>query len=232
MAAGKKRVSRRDFVVKSGTAFATGALTTVYVTGTAIAEPGAATKKVAYPLSTGYLVYDSRHCAGCLQCMLACSLVHDGESSLSRARIQVTKSVLATYPEDIQIHICRQCPEAPCVENCPAGAAYINAAKGNVRMIDAKKCIGCQTCLQACPHTPHRTVWNAAINKSSKCDLCVDAPYFNKTGGPSGVQACVSTCPANALKLVAELPKQTDNDGYDLNIAPAPTAIAPGQHNG
>jgi protein NrfC len=226
----RKKFSRRDFVVGSGTVLVGGTLAG-YTPETAQAEPAAATDKSAYPLSTAYLIYDSRRCQGCLQCMLACSLVHDGESSLSRARIQVSRAPLMKYPEDIQVHVCRQCPEPLCVKNCPSGAAHISAANGNIRMIDSEKCIGCQTCLQSCPHRPHRTVWNAAANKATKCDLCVNTPYFNKTGGPSGAQACVSTCPVRALKVVAELPSQTDNDGYDVSIAPAPTATRPGQHN-
>ncbi len=224
----KKNVSRRDFVVKSGTALASGALI-AYTPDQEIAKAATQTGKIDYPLSKGYLVYDSRHCAGCLQCMLTCSLVHNGESSLSLSRIQVIKSVLTAYPEDIQVHVCRQCPEPLCVQNCPTGACHVSADNGNVRMIDAKKCVGCQTCLQSCPHTPHRTVWNPAANKATKCDLCVDTPYFHKKGGPSGAQACVSTCPAGALKFVAELPSQIDNGGYDMNIAPPPPAIAPGR---
>ena len=215
-----KKYSRRAFVVGSGTMLAGGALTAI--------TPAAKTaEKNAYALSTGYLIYDSRHCAGCLSCMLACSLVHDGATSTSLSRIQISRAVLAKYPHDIQIAVCRQCPEPMCVKNCPTGACHVSAANGNVRMINAQKCIGCQTCLTACPHTPHRTIWNHVAKKSMKCDLCVDASYFDKKGGPSGAQACVATCPAGALKLVAELPSQTDISGYDANIAPPPKT-APG----
>ncbi len=219
MARGKKKFSRRDFVVGGGTVLTGGALTAC---APASVLSAAAAAKTAYPLSTGYLVYDSRRCAGCQSCMLACSLVHEGETSTSLSRIQVSRAVLVRYPYDIQISVCRQCPEPMCVQNCPTGACHISAAKGNVRMIDAKKCTGCQTCLKACPFTPHRTIWNPAASKSTKCDLCADAPYFSKKGGPSGNQACVTTCPMGALKLVAELPSQTDIGGYDVNLSPPP----------
>jgi protein NrfC len=218
------RYSRRNFVIGGGTALAGGALA-ARAPATALAATAAETaEKNPYLLSVGYLVYDSRNCAGCQSCMLACSLVHDGATSTSLSRIQVTRAVLTKYPHDIQIFVCRQCPEPMCVKNCPTGACHVSAQNGNVRMIDSEKCIGCQTCLTACPHIPHRIIWNAAAKKATKCDLCVNTPYFDKKGGPSGSLACVAVCPASALKLVAELPSQTDNSGYDLNLAPPPKA--------
>jgi protein NrfC len=218
---GKRKFSRRDFVVGSGTVLAGGALTAC-TSSNALAAAGSPADKSEYPLSTGYLVYDSRRCAGCQSCMLACSLVHDGETSTSLARIQVSRAVLTSYPYDIQISVCRQCPEPMCVKNCPTGACHVSTANGSVRLIDTEKCIGCQTCLKVCPFSPHRTIWNPATRKSSKCDLCANAPYFSKKGGPAGSQACVTTCPMGALKLVAELPSQTDIGGYDVNLAPPP----------
>jgi protein NrfC len=214
-----EKYSRRKFVVGGGTALAAGALA-AYAPATTLAATKAS--KGTYAPSSGYLVYDSRRCAGCQSCMIACSLVHEGAASISLSRIQVSRAVLTAYPYDIQISVCRQCPEPMCVKSCPAGACHVSAANGNIRMIDAAKCIGCGECLKACPHSPHRTVWNPAANKSTKCDLCANAPYFSKKGGPAGSQACVKTCPMGALKLVAELPRQTDIGGYDVNLAPPP----------
>jgi len=93
-------------------------------------------------------------------------------------------------------------------------------------MIDSEQCIGCGTCLEACPHNPHRTIWNPAENKATKCDLCANAPYFSKKGGAAGSQACVVTCPMGALKVVSELPSQTDIGGYDVNLASPPKTPA------
>jgi protein NrfC len=222
--AGSKKYSRRDFVVGGGVVVAGGALT-AYAPATAMAAPAA--KSTEYALSTGYLVYDSRRCAGCQSCMLACSLVHEGAASTSLSRIQVSRAILTRYPYDIQMSVCRQCPEPRCVENCPTGACHVDAAHGNVRRIDSAKCVGCQTCLSACPYSPHKTVWNPTANKATKCDLCSDAPYFSKPGGPSGNQACVTTCPMKALKVVAELPSQTDISGYDVNLSPPPPPPPP-----
>jgi protein NrfC len=218
-----KKFSRRRFVRGGSVVLAGGALSS-YTADTASA---ALLKTSDYPQSSAYLVYDSRSCAGCLSCMLACSLVHEGEASLSLSRIQIIRNVFTQYPYDIQMAVCRQCPEPLCVANCPTGACYIDTSNGNIRRTDESKCIGCRTCLKSCPFTPHRTVWKPAANKATKCDLCIDSPYFSKKGGPSGNQACVVTCPMGALKVVHALPPQTDIGGYDVDLAPPPPP--PGQ---
>jgi protein NrfC len=51
-----------------------------------------------------------------------------------------------------------------------------------------------------------------------KCDLCIDSPYWNEKGGPTGKQACVESCPMKALKFVAEIPDQMETEGYDVNL--------------
>ncbi|MBZ5538837.1 MAG: 4Fe-4S binding protein, partial [Acidobacteriia bacterium] len=105
-------------------------------------------------------VYDSKKCAGCVTCMLSCSLVHEGKENLSLARIQIAQSSFAKFPDDIKMALCRQCVTPVCVQNCPTGACFVDSANGNVRRIDSAKCIGCKTCLSACPQQPNRTVWN------------------------------------------------------------------------
>ncbi len=208
----KKGISRRNFLVASGTA--------VVAAAAPIKAPEAAAAVDAgkYPESKGYLQYDSRKCAGCTTCMLSCSLVHYGEQSLGLARIQIAQDSFGKYPTDIVMAPCRQCVTPLCVEKCPVKAAYIDTANGNVRRIDSKKCIGCKTCLSACPYTPHRTVWNEFIKKSSKCDLCLDTPYWNEKGGPQGKQACVESCPFMALKFTDKVPEQAENKGYDIKL--------------
>ena len=211
----KKKFSRRDFVRGSGTALAGGAIAVITPKAATAAE---ATKPESYPPSTKYLVYDSKHCAGCYGCMIACSMAHDGEVSFSLSRIQMHRAVLNEYPEDIIQHVCKQCPEPLCVKFCPTGACHIRAENGNVRMINAEKCIGCQTCIKMCPQTPHRTIWNPKAKKSTKCDLCTNTPFFNKKGGVEGTQACVEACPKKVLKVVDKLPLETG--GYEVDLAP------------
>ena len=215
----KKSVSRRDFLVSGGAAIAAGAL------GVCASEPTAtAATACSYEPSTGYIVYDSRLCFGCQSCMYACSMTHEGVANPSLSRIQIIRDApsFTKYPYDIVMSVCRQCVTPLCVQNCPTGACHVDTANGNVRRIDEEKCIGCGRCIESCPQRPHRTVWNPEKGISMKCDLCVDAPYWGKKGGPNGHQACVDICPAKALKLVHEPPPQTDVTGYDVDLAPPP----------
>ena len=104
--------------------------------------------------------------------------------------------------------------------SCDVGAAYVDEKNGNVRRIDSEKCVGCQNCIKMCPQQPHRPVWVVidGKGKSSKCDLCIDTPYWNEKGGPGGKQACVETCPMMAIKFVAVMPEQKETEGYDVNL--------------
>ena len=206
-------LSRRQFLHVSkkaavGTALA-GTLTSLVWLNDAVA---------AIPASGGYLLVDTKKCQGCMTCMLACSLVHEGKENLSLARIQVVQDSFAKFPDDITLAQCRQCETPACVVACPTGAIYAEGKHANVRMVDAEKCIGCRACLKACPHTPGRAIWDFEDEKAQKCDLCADTPFWNAEGGPDGRQACVELCPVGALKFTKEIPKQDGDEGYNINL--------------
>jgi len=209
-----RNYSRRDFLTSAG---ATMAACTPVAAAVRVADVSSSAK-TGYAQAKGYLVYDSKKCAGCTTCMLICSLVHEGNQNLSLARIQIVQDSFGKFPYDIKIGVCRQCVTPACVENCPTGACFVDEANGNIRRIDSRKCIGCKTCISSCPQQPTRIVWHPATKKSTKCDLCIDAPFWNEKGGPDGKQACVELCPMRALKFVRVTPDQTETDGYDVNL--------------
>jgi len=88
-----------------------------------------------------HLLIDKKKCQGCMTCMLACSLVHDGKENFSKSRIKVIQSSFEKYPNDIEAHLlesCDLCLDAPfwkerggingkqaCVEACPLGAVRL-----------------------------------------------------------------------------------------------------------
>jgi Fe-S-cluster-containing dehydrogenase component len=175
-------------------------------------------KSPGFPLSERYLVVDQKKCAGCISCMLACSLVHHGASNPSLARIQIVQSAFQPFPDDIEINLCRQCANPHCVKACPTGAINIDSGNKNVRAVNESLCDGCGDCIKACPFTPSRMIWNHLANTAVKCDLCADAKHWDKKGGPGGKQACIEICPMRALKLVEKTPSQRGDKGYLVNL--------------
>lgn len=166
----------------------------------------------------GYILVDTKKCQGCVSCMMACTLTHHGEMNLSLSRIQVMQNSFTPYPEDISIAQCRQCVAPACVESCPEGALHIDNANSNIRYVDADRCAGCQSCLEACQFTPARTIWNAVEDHAQKCDLCLNTPHFNEQGGVNGCQACVSVCPTGAIVFSDKIPVQEGDNGYAVNL--------------
>lgn len=177
------------------------------------------------PVSHGYLLVDVEKCQGCISCMLACSLVHEGAVSPSFSRIQILQDSFGKFPDDLTIEQCRQCEDPLCVTACPEKALTANREFGHVRMVDKKRCTGCGSCFKACPHTPARLsiledkCFNGEL-KSFKCDLCANAPYHwdEKGGGPDGKQACVEVCPVGAIAFTTALPAQEGKSGYNVNL--------------
>ncbi len=172
---------------------------------------------VAWKQSNGYLLVDTKKCAGCRTCMFTCSLVHHGVTSLSLARIQIRSNAFGTFPLDIAQTQCHQCPYPPCVDACPTEANHIDEETG-VRMVDPDKCIGCERCVEACPYSPSRLQWNRFELHAQKCDLCIDTPYWSREGGPQGTQACVASCPMQAISFTSDIPRQGSEGGYVVNL--------------
>ena len=183
------------------------------------------TPEALIPPADGYLLVDIEKCQGCLSCMLACSLIHEGVESLSLSRIQIMQDSFASFPDDLTMEQCRQCVDPACVAVCPTGALAADAEHGHVRIVDKEKCIGCGLCFDACPFTPSRAFLapDKAYDdelKSRKCDLCANTPYHwdEAGGGPDGKQACVAICPVGAIAFTEEIPVQEGNEGYKVNL--------------
>ena len=88
---------------------------------------------------------------------------------------------------------CQQCNEAPCVQACLTGALTRDPVSLLVK-VDEERCIGCWTCLLACPLGVMRQ--DDRQGKVLKCDLCQGEE----------IPVCVANCPNEAL-VYAEVPE-------------------------
>jgi len=130
------------------------------------------------------LVIDPEKCTGCRQCELVCSVGHTGESDPARSRIRVAKR------EDLGFYLpmtCQNCERAICTEVCPA-TACAKDPQLLVAVIDPKKCIGCKSCVLACPFSAPS--FDEVQRVSIKCDYC------------GGQPRCVTACTAGAISFV------------------------------
>jgi len=137
------------------------------------------------------LAIRAENCTGCRMCELACSSFKEGEFIPDRARIRVIENRLEGWSHP---SVCLQCEEPMCMSVCPEQAiSRTTTPLGDpVVRVDADKCIGCYSCMVACPF--------GAIGffpklKAVKCDLCDGSPQ------------CVEFCFYDCLQFV-DLPEQ------------------------
>ena len=88
---------------------------------------------------------------------------------------------------------CRQCKEAFCVDACPKEA--IEHQENGVIKRYNMRCVGCKSCVLACPFG---TIFPEVINYiTSKCDFCLNQLEEN----PDYQPLCVKTAPENTFSL-------------------------------
>ena len=133
-------------------------------------------------------------CIGCGLCQVYCQVEQSQSKDLIKAfkkeaprplpRVHVERNVEVSFP--IQ---CRQCAEPWCVYSCFTGAMHKDSISDRVS-VDMEKCIGCWTCIVACPCGAIRQ--DTAQKKVLKCDLCQG----------EDIPMCVTNCPNEALFYV------------------------------
>lgn len=106
--------------------------------GALVAVSGTAGRVVAKTLNINGvrygMIHDESLCIGCTACMDACREVNNVPEGVSRLTI-IRSEPLGTFP-DVKYrffrHSCQHCDHAPCVDVCPTGASYRDAATGIV----------------------------------------------------------------------------------------------------
>lgn len=126
-------------------------------------------------------------CVGCKACELSCSFKNFGMFAPSKARI--VNEVFLEEAKFITV-ICMQCDDPWCLKACPKGAISKDAISGIVS-VDEEKCVGCRTCVSACPFGMIKYVPEKQV--ADKCNLC---------GGD--FPECVTFCPTHCLTYSEE----------------------------
>jgi carbon-monoxide dehydrogenase iron sulfur subunit len=152
------------------------------------------------------ITVDVRKCTACKTCEVQCAVEHSQSKTLWGAIQESPRPQSCIHVEavaDIAVPMqCVHCEDAPCVQVCPTHA-MTRSAPGEPVFVQEDLCIGCRTCMLACPF--------GAISMSRrgttvvKCDLCRHRLAEGRQ------PACVEGCPTGALSLttVEELPKGT-----------------------
>ena len=135
-------------------------------------------------MSKKILVIDSEKCTGCRKCEMVCSVYHTGVNDPSRSRMKILRWDHLGYYLPVS---CQNCDHASCAEVCPSAACHRDPELG-VTVIDPKVCIGCKSCVLACPFGV--PTFDKAEGISIKCDYCQGDPQ------------CVPSCEAGALRFV------------------------------
>ncbi|MEC4271915.1 4Fe-4S dicluster domain-containing protein [Adlercreutzia sp. R25] len=141
-------------------------------------------------MSLGFY-FDGTRCMSCKVCQVSCKDRFDLQKPGPKPR-RVTLFEKGTFPNTAMSFLsvsCNHCESPACAANCPTGAMYKDE-DGTVQH-DDEACIGCQTCVKACPYEAPQYVedWNIV----TKCDTCRPLREAGE------LPVCVASCPLRAL---------------------------------
>ncbi len=204
-----KKINRRNFL-KGGLAG------TVAAAATGLSKKASAAGDFGgYPDSMGVLV-DLTKCVGCRTCEAACNKeqglpepdkpfddfsVFDEHrhGGLKRRTTEKEYTIVNRYDipgRDKPIFRkfqCNHCQEPACLTSCFVNA-YTKTKEGAV-IYDETVCVGCRTCMVACPFYVPSYTFSSPINPIiKKCIMCYDTRL--KFGRPP---ACVEACPQEVM---------------------------------
>ncbi len=135
-------------------------------------------------------VIDQDTCIGCHACTVACKTEHQVPLGVNRTWVKYVET--GSWPDttrSFSVMRCNHCADAPCVTICPTSALF--KRKDGIVDFDTSRCIGCKSCMQACPYDalyidPHD-------HTAQKCNYCVHRVEV-------GLEpACVVVCPEQAI---------------------------------
>jgi Fe-S-cluster-containing dehydrogenase component/Ni/Fe-hydrogenase subunit HybB-like protein len=164
---------------------------------------------------------DQRTCIGCHACTVACKTEHEIPVGQFRTWVKyVDKGEYPASTRDFGVLRCNHCTDAPCVKICPTKALF--KREDGIVDFDSDRCIGCKSCMQACPYDAIYIDENT--HTAAKCNFC--AHRVDEGLEP----ACVVVCPTHSI-WVGDLDDPTS--GIAKLVATNQTSVrAPEQNTG
>jgi protein NrfC len=158
-----------------------------------------------YPFKPHYsMVMNQSRCIDCEKCLEACIMTNNVPDYGYRTTIlqRDVPDAIGQKREFIPV-LCNQCNNPPCVRACPTKATYKSKETGIV-MMEYKKCIGCKTCVVACPYNAR--YFNEEIHAIDKCNFCFDT----RLSKGKKLTACAEACPAG-VRIFGDLSDKDSN---------------------
>lgn len=163
------------------------------------------------------MAIDQSRCIGCHACAMACKVANNLPANVMYNRVLTVGSdyidcATGTYENPTLEYLpfqCQHCEEPACLEACPTGATQKDPDTGVV-FVDDEMCIGCESCIKACPYEGVRTLLPAeptyyldmevgeadapkhAGNTVEKCTFCRNLTARGEK------PACMVLCPGRA----------------------------------
>jgi Fe-S-cluster-containing dehydrogenase component/formate-dependent nitrite reductase membrane component NrfD len=135
-------------------------------------------------------VIDQRKCIGCHACTVACKAEHDVPIGVYRTWVKyIERGEFPNSRRYFLVNRCNHCDNAPCVAICPTKALF--QRKDGIVDFDSSRCIGCKSCMQACPYDA--LYIDPYSHTAAKCNYCAHRTEI-------GLEpACVVVCPEHAI---------------------------------
>jgi Fe-S-cluster-containing dehydrogenase component len=102
------------------------------------------------PMARYGFVIDQRQCIGCHACTVASKSENLVPLGVYRTWVKyVQKGTFPNTRQSFTVLRCNHCDDAPCVTICPTEALF--RRPDGIVDFDAVRCIGCKSCMHACP---------------------------------------------------------------------------------
>jgi len=162
------------------------------------------------------MVIDTKRCVGCNACSVNCKITNNLPETNWWTRVLTEggdeiDTPAGVFPDVSMRYItvgCQHCENPACLEVCPTGATTKDEETGIVS-VDSELCIGCESCIKACPYEGVRTLikspeyyldvvvgeYDAPPHKGGTVEKCTFCKNLVDRGE---VPACMQLCPGRA----------------------------------